>query len=108
MFFGTLSGPFFNHLIGSSSACFTELILTGERVEVGIKNGKIQKDASSAAVRKLFTGKKEVIDVYPRRNQDRAERRPMVGAVMIPKPAPDQQRNNQGWKGQSDNSPELT
>ena len=42
MFLGMLSGPFFNHLIGSSSAGFTELILTGERVEVGIRSGKIQ------------------------------------------------------------------
>ena len=32
MFLGTLSGPFFKHLIGSSSAGFIELILTGERV----------------------------------------------------------------------------
>ena len=58
MFLGTLSGPFFNHLIGISSAGFTELILTRERVEAGIKNGKIQKDASSSAARKLFIGKK--------------------------------------------------
>ena len=43
MFLGTLSGPFFNHLIGSSSASFTEMILTGERerVEAGIRSGKI-------------------------------------------------------------------
>ena len=57
-FLGTLSGPFFNHLIGSSSAGFTELILIEERVEAEIKNGKIQKDASSAAIRKPFIGKK--------------------------------------------------
>ena len=81
MFLGTLSGPFFNHLIGSSSAGFTELILTRERVEVGIKNGKIQKYACSAAVRKPFIGKKEVVIVYPQRNQDRAEHRPIVGAI---------------------------
>ena len=37
MFLGMLSGSFFNHLIGSSSVGFTELILTGERVESGIK-----------------------------------------------------------------------
>ena len=43
MFLGTLSGSFFNHLIGSSSAGFTDLILTGERIEAGIKAGKIQK-----------------------------------------------------------------
>ena len=96
MFLGTLSGPFFNHLIGSSSAGFTELILTGERVEAGIKSGKIQKDSSaSTAVRKPFTGKKEVYVVYPQRNQRRAERRPIVGAVMILKPTSDQPRGNQ-------------
>ena len=50
MFLGTLSGPFFNNLIGSSSTGFTELILTGERVEAGIRSGKIQKDASTSAV----------------------------------------------------------
>ena len=95
MFLGTLSGPFFNHLIGSSSAAFTELILIGEMVEAGIKSRNIQKDTSSAAIRKPFIGKKEVVAVYPHRNQDRAERRPMVGDVMIPKPVPDKQRNNQ-------------
>ena len=59
MFLGTLSGPFFNHLIGSSSAGFTELVLTGERVEADIKRGKIQKDASiSAAIKKTFPAKK--------------------------------------------------
>ena len=31
MFLGMLSGPFFNHLIGSLSSGFTKLILTGER-----------------------------------------------------------------------------
>ena len=48
MFLGILSGPYFNHLIGSSSSGFTELILTGERVEAGIKSGKIHKGASSS------------------------------------------------------------
>ena len=81
MFLGTLSGPFFNHLIGSSSAGFTELVLTGERVEAGIRNGKIQKDVSaSTAIKKPFTGRKEVSAVYSQRNQGRTERRPMVGA----------------------------
>ena len=71
MFMGTLSGPFFNHLIGSSSAGFTELILTSERVEAGIKSGKIQKDtSSSAAIRKPFIGNKEVVVVYSSRSQN--------------------------------------
>ena len=58
MFLGTLSDPFFNHLIGSSSAGFTKLILIGERVEVGIKSGKIQRDASLSTMNRPFSGKK--------------------------------------------------
>ena len=95
MFLGILSGPFIIHLIGISSVGFTELILTGERVEAGIKSGKIQKDASSSAVRKPFIGKKEVGVVYPQRNQDKTEHCPTVWAVIIPKTAPTKQRNNQ-------------
>ena len=64
MFLGTLSGPFFNHLIGSSSTGFTELILTGERLEAGIRSRKIQKDSSSSAEKRPFMGKKEVSVVY--------------------------------------------
>ena len=76
MFLGTLSGPFFNHLIGSSSAGFTELILTGERVEADIKSGKIQKGASaSAAIKKTFPAKKEISVVYSQRGQGRVEHR---------------------------------
>ena len=64
MFLGKLSGPLFNHLIGSSSAGFTELILTGERVEAGIRSGKIQKDTSSSSLNKPLTGKKEANAIY--------------------------------------------
>ena len=46
-------------------------------------------------MKKPFTGKKEVSAVYPKRNQGRAERRPMVRAVMIPKLTSDQPRSNQ-------------
>ena len=64
-------------------------------MEAGIMSGKIQKDASSNAARKPFSGKKEVSSTYSQRNQDRTERRPSVGAVMISKLAPTQQSNNQ-------------
>ena len=90
------SGPFFNHLIGSSSAGFTELILTGERVEAGFKSRKIQKDASaSTAIKKTFPSKKEVSAIYTQRNQGRMERRPAVGAVMIQNSSADQPRSSQ-------------
>ena len=87
MFLGTLSCPVFNYLIGSSSVGFTELILIGERVEVGIQSGKIQKNTTPSSVKKPFAGKKEVSAIYSPRGQNRAEHRPAEGAVMIPRPA---------------------
>ena len=93
MFLGTLSGPFFNHLIGNSSAGFTDLILTGERIEAGMKSGKIQKGASSSSKKKPF--KKEASAVYGPRRQDKPERRQSVNAVVIAKPAVAPRQTNQ-------------
>ena len=68
MFLGTLSGPYFNHLITSSSSGFTELIMTRERVEAGIKSSKIEKGASSSIEKKPF--KKEFSAFYSSRSQN--------------------------------------
>ena len=95
MFLRMLSGPFFNHLIGSLSAGFTELILTGERVEVGIQSGKIQKDTSLSLVKNPFTGKKEASAIYSPRGQSKTEYHPTVSAVIIPMHAAAPQCNNQ-------------
>ena len=79
LFSGVVARPFFNHLIESSSAGFTELILTGERVEGGIKSGKIQKDASaSIAIKKTFPAKKEVSAVHTQK-KPRENRAPING-----------------------------
>ena len=63
MLMGTLTGPFFNLLIRSSSSGFTELILTGERVESGIKSGKIPMASASTSniVKNPFTGKRKLM-----------------------------------------------
>ena len=58
MFMGTLIGPFFKFLTGSSSSGFTELILTGERVESGIKSEKIPMTSTFNVVKNPFIGKK--------------------------------------------------
>ena len=50
---------------------------------------------SSSTVKKPFTGKKEVSVAYDHRIQNKIERRPTVGAVMISNFAPNQQRNYQ-------------
>src|ERR1051325_3245670 len=85
MFMGTLTGPFFNHLIENSLAGFTELILTGERIEDGIKSGNIQVDSSSNAAKRSF-GKKEANVVYGQKSCVKTDRTQSVGAVVISNP----------------------
>ena len=67
MFMSMPIGPFHNHLLGSSSAGFTELILKGEHVENGIKSGKIQVATSSNTTKKSYNGKKESMFCTTRR-----------------------------------------
>ncbi|KAI5426904.1 hypothetical protein KIW84_032366 [Lathyrus oleraceus] len=85
MFMGTLTGPFYSHLLGSSSSGFTELILTGERVESGIRSGKIQA-ATSASTKKSYQGKNESNAVYGQRGHNKKNRDHTVGAVTIAAP----------------------
>ena len=99
MFIGTLTGPFFNLLIGSSSSGFTELIITGERVESGIKSGKMPMASTLNVVKNPFTGKKETNVVYGSIIRAKNDRHHSVGAVLISNPTstqrPQQQANQQ-------------
>ena len=91
MFMGTLTSPFFNHLIWSSSSGFTELILIGERVESGIKSGKILMVAISNVVKKPFSGKKETKVFYGQKGRSKNDRYHSIRAVFISNPVPVQQ-----------------
>ena len=88
MFLGTLSGPYFKHLIGSSSVGFTELILTGERVEAGIRSGKIQEETPSDDQKKPFNKKKESNAVTGQKS--RLDQH--AGAILISDPTTIQQK----------------
>ena len=92
MFMGTLTGTFFNHLIGSSSSFFTELILIGERFESGIKSEKIPMAVTFNVVKKSFSGKKETNNVYGQKSRSKNDCHQSVGAVLISNPAPAQQQ----------------
>jgi len=41
MFVSTLQPPFYEHMVGNVSSIFTDIIIIGERIEIGLKNGKI-------------------------------------------------------------------
>ena len=89
---GTLTGPFSKHLIRISLVGFTELILTGERVKVGIKSSKIQWGASSSVGKQPFIGKKESDAVYGQKGRNQGNHDQHVGAILISNPASMQQR----------------
>ena len=86
MFMGTLTGPFFNLLTGSSSSRITELILNGERVKSSVKSEKIPMAASSSVVKKTFNNKKETNVVYGQKGLGINNCNQSVGAVMTSNP----------------------
>ena len=92
IFMGTLSGPFYNLLVGCYSSGFTELILTDERVESGIRSGKISMASTSTSnpVKKPFYAKKEVNYMYGARDQTKKDDRQSVNVVRISNPTPSQ------------------
>ena len=96
MFMSMLTCHFYNHLIESSPADFTELILTGERVENGIKSGIIHVATSLNTVKKSYNGKKESNIVYGQKGHDKSGSNQSIGAALISNFAPvQQQQNNQ-------------
>ena len=99
MFMGTLTGPFFNLLIGSSLSEFAKLISTGERIESGIRSGKIPMafGSTSNSVRRPFIGKKETNVVYEARDRTKKDHHSSVNIVLISNPQPTQRQpsNNQ-------------
>lgn len=58
MFMGTLQGAFYDRMVGTTTTGFSDLVMAGERIEAGLKLGKIQSSgsssSSSAAVKKPF------------------------------------------------------
>ena len=102
MFMSTLQGPFYEHMIGSTSARFADLVMAGERIEVGLKLGKIHIGGSSGSL----GGSKKPFNTYPKkregdasvdyshrgRREDRQHQQ--INVVSIHVNAPPQQRPN--------------
>ncbi|XP_050889426.1 uncharacterized protein LOC127094663 [Lathyrus oleraceus] len=57
MFMGTLQGPYYEKLVGSTSAGFSDLVVVGERIEIGVKAGKILNPVNVAnGAKKPYSG----------------------------------------------------
>lgn len=66
MFMGTLKGPYYDRMVRSTSVGFSELVMEGERIEVGMKMGKIQSANDSS-----FAGRsgKKPFSGYPKKKE---------------------------------------
>ncbi|XP_050909007.1 uncharacterized protein LOC127122764 [Lathyrus oleraceus] len=93
MFMGTQEGMYYDRMGGSTSVGFSELVMAGERIEVGLKLGKIQSaNTGSSACRsgkKPFNGhpkKKESESnaVYSHSGRGRIQQKQKVNVVTIP------------------------
>lgn len=57
MLMGTLQGPYYEKLVGNTSAGFSDLVVAGERIESGVKAGKIPSPPNAAnGVKKPYSG----------------------------------------------------
>lgn len=60
MFMGTLQGAFYDRMVGTTTTGFSDLVMAGERIEAGLKLGKIQSSSPSSSsgttVKKPFGG----------------------------------------------------
>ncbi|XP_058765417.1 uncharacterized protein LOC131638901 [Vicia villosa] len=90
-----------HHLLGSSSSGFTDLILNGERVESGIRSGKIHVGATSGTTKKPYHGRNESNAVHSQRGRNKNDQNQSVGVVLISAPTP-QQTPREGYQRRSD------
>jgi len=60
MFMGTLQSPFYEHMVGSVSSNFADIVIIGERIELGLKTGKIAQGPVTISKKMGFNlGKKK-------------------------------------------------
>ncbi|XP_047172662.1 uncharacterized protein LOC124840622, partial [Vigna umbellata] len=59
MFVSTLQPPFYEHMIGNVSSNFADIIIIGERIEIGLKNGKITAQPNTPKKSVFNPGKKK-------------------------------------------------
>ncbi|TYK05802.1 uncharacterized protein E5676_scaffold98G003080 [Cucumis melo var. makuwa] len=62
MFINTLWVPYYDRMVGSASTNFSDIITIGERIEFGVKNGRIFDPVSET--RRMMTPKKKEGEVH--------------------------------------------
>ncbi|XP_022157707.1 uncharacterized protein LOC111024360 [Momordica charantia] len=64
MFINTLRSPYYDRMIGNASTDFSDIITIEERIEYGVKYGRIMDTTSDASKKKNFIPKKKEGEVH--------------------------------------------
>ena len=67
MFLNTLKAPYFDRMIGNSSKDFSDVILVGEMIEAGVKQGKIETSEAKKLIPKRKEGETHTVS-YQRKS----------------------------------------
>ena len=59
LFIDTLRAPYYDRMIGSTSSNFSDIMILGERIEAGMKSGKIVVAISDDEAKKFANNKKK-------------------------------------------------
>ncbi|KAK2428440.1 hypothetical protein QL285_026962 [Trifolium repens] len=93
MFTNTLQGVYFERMIGSVSSGFSDLVRIGERIESGVRTGKIQASTSSP------NNAKKPVNNFVRKKEGNtnavAHRQSVMPVQYVPYAAPAQQQQQQ-------------
>ncbi len=54
LFIETLRAPYFNLMIGNTSNSFSDIIQTGERIEVNLRLGRLQEVVGESSMKKVY------------------------------------------------------
>src|ERR1043165_7439558 len=89
LFMGTLPVQYYERLIGSTFSDFSNLVMVGEKIEKGLKTGKISGgNAGTSTVKKPFNGFKRKEDeanaVYESRGRGRGRQPARPAPVQVP------------------------
>ena len=61
MFLNTLKAPYYDRMIGNSDKDFLDVVSTGEMIEAGVKQGKIEASETKRQIPKRKKGETHVV-----------------------------------------------
>ncbi|XP_027912207.1 uncharacterized protein LOC114171269 [Vigna unguiculata] len=108
MFVSMLQPPFYEHMVGNVSSVFADIIIIGERIEIGLNNGKIAYSPLAATTPKkpdFSLGKKMEVEVHAVSTIPKWENQTFAYQAQSPQQGSYQSQHNNTWKIEANTNP---